>query len=228
MITDRITSVQLPLFSYGEPGENFSEFLPIVWEATEGLTAQESVDRQHALDALLELGAQRVSPLVAFMIATCINDPDIYIRRRVVYILADLLNITPGVKPIPDLIRTTINNSLRKMGEGTILGLLEVAVMDPQIEGSLFKIFIACPSAGKYLGNIIAEWNHPLAIRQRAIQMVGVVGYMEAYPTLQRMLDRLEARQEGQYSMSFVPASIRSDEDIIPYLRSAIQQLKSR
>ena len=227
MISDRTPSVQLPLFTYGEPAENIIELLPIVWESTEALTSQEALVRQHGIDVILELGAQRVSPLVAYMIACCIHDPDIYIRRRVIYILADLNKNLPGSKQIPESIRITVNNYLRKMSEEAIYGLLEVTVMDPLIDSSIYSIFISCPSGGKYLANIISEWDHPLAIRQKAIQLVGKVGYMEAYPTLQRMLDRLEARHDGQFAMSFVPASIRSDEDIIPYLRAAILQLKS-
>jgi HEAT repeat protein len=228
MITDRVSLVQLPLFNYGEPAENIVELLPLIWESTEALVAQDAVVRQHGIDALIDMGAQRASPLVAFMIAKCINDPDIYIRRRVVYILADILNKTPAVKQPTNEIRETVSNYLRKMGEETIYGLLEVAVMDPQVESSIYQIFISCPSAGKSLSTIISEWNHPLRIRQKAIEMVGLVGYLEAYPTLQRLLDRMEARQDGQYAMSFVPASIKSDEDIIPYLRAAILQLKSQ
>jgi hypothetical protein len=228
MIIDNLPSVQLPLFTYGEPSENISELLPMIWDACEALVAQDATLRQHGIDALLEIGAQRGSPLVAFMIATLINDPNIYIRRRTVYILADLINKPIGVKPPHEEIRMTVLNFLRKMAEDSIYGLLEVVVMDPQVETAIYRIFTACPPAGKYLANIISEWNYPLQIRQKAIQMVGLVGYTEAYPTLRRMLDRLEARHEGQFAMAFVPSSIRSDEDIIPYLQDAVQKLKPK
>jgi HEAT repeat protein len=228
MIIENLPSVQLPLFSYGEPAENIAEMLPMIWEACEALVSQDATIRQHGIDALLEVGAQRGSTLVAYMIATLVNDPDIYIRRRVVYILADIITKPNDTKQTRDDIRMTVINYLRKMSETSIYGLLEVAVMDPQIENAIYRIFTTCPPAGKYLANIISEWNHPLLIRQKAIQMVGLVGYMEAFPALQRLLDRLEARHEGQYAMAFVPASIRSDEEIIPYLRDAIQQLKSK
>jgi hypothetical protein len=65
-------------------------------------------------------------------------------------------------------------------------------------------------------------------IRQKAVYFVGLVGYLEALPVLERIQSRLEARQIGQYAMSFAPPSIKSDEDILPSLRIAIKQLSTR
>jgi hypothetical protein len=225
---DPISNVQLPLFVYGEPVDNINELLPAVWNATESLASPEAVTRQHGIDALLELGAQWVSPLVAFMMATCLSDQDIYIRRRVVYILADLINKESGIRHAPDTIRETVTNFLLNMRAEMIYGLLEVALIDPLVEKSIYHLLNTCPFAGKYLGDILTEWKNPLPIRQKAIHFVGLVGFMETLPVLERLLDRLKARQRGQYTMSFAPASIKSDEDIMPYLRIAIQQLSIR
>jgi len=228
MNIEPISNLQLPLFVYGEPVDNFDELLPTVWTATESLASPDVVTRQHGIDALIELGAQRVSPLVAFMIATCLSDKDIYIRRRVSYILADVINMDPAVRKAPESIRKTINNYLHNMREETIFGLLEVAVIDPLVEKSVCRLLNACSIAGRYLGDILADWKNPLLVRQKAIHFVGLVGYTETLPILERLLDRLEARQNGQYAMSFAPASNKSDEDIMPYLRIAIQQLNAR
>src|SRR5665647_2604155 len=151
MSYDPISNVQLPLFVYGEPVENFVELLPAVWNATEWLASPDLITRQHGIDSLLELGAQRVSALVAFMMATCLNDPDIYIRRRVVYILAELINLEPGMRPVSDPIRKTIIHYLHNMRQEMVLGLLEVSVTDPLAEKSIYLLFNACPYAGKYL-----------------------------------------------------------------------------
>jgi len=225
---DPISNVQLPLFVYGQPVENISELIPAVWTATEALASPDAVVRQHGIDDLLDLGAQRASPLVAFMIATCLSDQDIYIRRRVVYILADLINNESALIQTPENIRKTVTSYLHNMRQETIFGILEVAVIDTLAEKSIYHLLNACPFAGKYLGDILTEWKNPLAIRQRAIHFVGLVGYMESLPVMERLLDRMEARQNGQYSMSFVPPSVKSDEDIMPYLRIAIQKLTSR
>jgi hypothetical protein len=228
MNINTIPNVQLPLFVYGEPTENIAEMLPVVWSATECLASADAITRQHGIDAILELGAQKVSPLVAFMIATRLGDKDIYIRRRVIYILGDLITWVPGDKQMADNIRKSITNYLHDIGEETILGILEVAVMDPQAEKPIYDLLNACPFAGRYLGDVLTEWKNPLAIRQKAIHFIGLVGYMEVLPVLERLLDRLEARQTGQYTMSFATSSIRSDEDIMPYLRIAIDHMSAR
>ena len=222
-----IPNIQLPLFVYGEPTENILEVLPVVWNSTELLTSPDPFTRNHAIDAILELGVQRVSPLVVYMLATKLSDPEIGIRRRAVYILGDLLMDTSASSDAPENVRQTIVNALLNMNEETIYSLLEVAVVDPMVDRFLFQLFNSCPTAGKYLGEILSQWKHPLPIRQKAIYFVGLVGYTEVLPLLERLFNRLEARQNGQYTMSFAPRVIKHDEDILPLLRIAINRLSA-
>jgi hypothetical protein len=228
MDIDHIPLLQLPLFDYGETVASIVELFPAVWQATEFLTYPDASARQRGIDLLLELGAQRVSPLVAYMVATCLNDTDIYIRRRVVFILAELVSIDPGSKPTPDMVRKVILNYLHHMNEATVYGLLEVAVTDEQAEKSIYHLFNACPYVGKYLGEILNQWKNPLPVRQKAIYFIGLVGYLEALPALERLFNRLESRQNGQFAMPFVPTSTTSDIDLLPHLRVAMTQLGAR
>ena len=228
MDTDHIPLLQLPLFDYGETVASIIELFPAVWQATEFLTYPDASTRQRGIDLLLDLGAQRVSPLVAYMIATCLNDTDVYIRRRVVFILAELLSIDPGSKPTPDMVRKVLLYYLHNMNEATVYGLLEVAATDEQAEKSIYTLFNACPYVGKYLGEILNQWKNPLPLRQKAIYFIGLVGYLEALPVLERLFNRLESRQNGQYSMPFVPTSTTSDIDLLPHLRVAMTQLGAR
>lgn len=225
MDTNPIPILQLPLFDYGESVTNVVELFPVVWQATEYLTSPEAARRQHGIDILLELGAQKVSPLVAYMLATCVNDPDINIRRRIVYILADLIIIDPSNKQSPEEVRRVVINYLHNVNEAVVYGMLEVAVADPNVEKSLYHIFNTCPYVGKYLGEIATQWKNTMPIRQKAIYFIGIVGYLEQMPMLERLYNRLEARQNGQYLMSFAPPSIKSDDDLLPYLRLAMDQL---
>ena len=118
-------------------------------------------------------GAQRVSPLVAFMIATCLSDQDIYIRRRVVYILADLINKESALIQTPENIRKTVTTYLHNMRQETIYGILEVAVIDLLAEKSIYHLLNACPYAGKYLGDILTEWKNPLALSAEGDSLCG-------------------------------------------------------
>jgi hypothetical protein len=222
-----ISNIQLPLFVYGEPTENILDLLPAVWNATESLASPDAVTRNHGIDALLELGVQRASPLVAYVLATKLSDPEITIRRRIAYILGDLIIDDPAISHTPENVRKAISNVLQTMREETIYGLLEVAVMDPRVEKSIYQLFNGCPMAGRHLGDILSQWKNPLAIRQKAIYFVGLVGYTEALPVMERLMNRLEARQNGQYAMSFAPPSSQHDEDILPILRIAIDRLKA-
>ena len=228
MDTEPIPIVQLPLFVYGESVTNIIELFPTVWKAAENLTSPVSVTRQRGLDALLELGAHKVSPLVAYMIATCVNDPDIYIRRRIVFVLADLITSDSNGKHPSEEVRKVVSNYLHNMNEATVFSLIEVAVADQQTEKSIYNLFNVCPYVGRYLGDILTQWKNPLLIRQKAIYFIGLVGYLEALPVLERLFNRLEARQNGQFVMSFAPPSIKSDDYLLPYLRIAINQLSAR
>ena len=223
-----ISNLQLPLFVYGEPTANLVDVLPAVWSATESLASPEAISRHRGMDALVELGAQRASPLVAYMLATCLTDTDIYIRRRAAYIVADLINHDPSMNQTSEEVRRAASTYLHNMREETIFGLLEVALLDPLVEKSIYYLFNECPVAGSYLGNILSQYKNPVPIRQKAIYYVGTVGYTEALPVLERLLARLEARSTGQYSMSFAPSVTKTDDEIIPFLRIAIHQLSSR
>lgn len=223
-----IPLLQLPLFDYGESVSNVVELFPAVWQATENLTAPDPATRGHGLDMLLELGAQKVSPLVAYMIATCLNDPDINIRQRVSIILADLIAIDTDGNQATDEVRKVIINYLHNANEAMVFGLLEACLSNIPVEKSIYHIFNASPYVGTYLGEILVHWKNPLPIRQKAIYYVGLVGYLEALPALERLFNRLEARQNGQYLMSFAPPSSKTDDDLLPYLRVAIDQLKAR
>jgi hypothetical protein len=222
---DTIPKIQLPLFIYGEPTENILEVLPAVWNAAESLANPDTTTRNQAINAILELGVQRVSPLIAYLLVTRLDDTEISIRRRVIYVLGDLFLDETSRKDTPDDVRKTIIHALQRLNEDTTHGLLEVAVLDPKIEKFLFQLFNNCSTAGKYLGEILSQRKYSLPIRQKAIYFVGQVGYTEVLPVLERLYNRLEARQNDQYSMSFAPSAISPDENILPTLRIAIDRL---
>ena len=52
------------------------EFFPAVWQVAENLVNRSTEKRHLALDELLRLGAPRISPLIAYLVASRLNDTD--------------------------------------------------------------------------------------------------------------------------------------------------------
>jgi hypothetical protein len=165
---------------------------------------------------------------VAYTIATCICDADHSIRHRVVLILGELLTRKSNSPQPANAVRGVVSHFLHNMNDATVYGLLEVSAANKDADPSIYHMFNACPYAGKYLVEILAQWKNPLIIRQRAVYFIGQVGYVEALPSLERMLNRIEERQVGQFSMDFAASTSRPDDDLLPYLRIATNQLSAR
>jgi hypothetical protein len=85
----------------------------------------------------------------------------------------------------------------------------------------------ACPYAGNQLADILSSRKVPLEIRRYAVRMIGLVGYLDAIPALERQLARLETRLHGQQSLAFAPVDMVEDAALIPDIRRALAFLQS-
>jgi hypothetical protein len=74
---------------------------------------------------------------------------------------------------------------------------------------------------------IVNDRKKPVEIRQAAIRIIGVVGYIEAIPSLDRLSSRLEARMNGQRSMPFAPPSEKTEVDLLVTIREALASLRA-
>src|SRR5512143_2370969 len=90
---------QPPLFTLGGTSSGILELFPEVWSATEAITSADATVRRAGLETLLETGAQRLSPLVAYVLATRLTDPEIELRCRVIILLAGILTNDPHGNP---------------------------------------------------------------------------------------------------------------------------------
>lgn len=217
--------VQPTLFEIGEATSGAVELFPAVWSAAEMLFAPEATIRQQGFSRLVELGAARLSPLIASLLAVRLTDPDLEIRRQIAHILGDLLSADTLGQCAPEQVRQYLTNTLGQMRQRPIFALLEVAISDPSAEQPIARLFNACPYAGRHLGDILTERKHPLAVRRMAIHYVGLVGYLEAIPALERMSSRLETRLTGQQAMPFAPPLMSDELDLLPEVRLALASL---
>lgn len=167
MEDDSISILQLPLFAYGETVTNVVEIFPAVWKATEALTSPDAPTRLNGIDALAEVGAQRVSPLVAYMLATCLFDEEINIRKKVLQLIADLVVKDASGHQTPGEVMRVVTHYLHNMHDEMIYALLEISVSDTSADPYIYHLLNACPYGGKFLGDILIQWKNPLPIRHR-------------------------------------------------------------
>lgn len=220
-------TLQPSLFELNEAATGVLELFPAVWSAAEDLISPEAALRHRGLDRLLEMGAARLSPLIAYLLATRLADPSLDFRLRVVSALASLLR--PDVEGFvaPEAVRRQLFHTLGQMRTRTIFALLEVLVADAKAENDLARLLNACPYAGKHLADILAERRNPLPIRRAAAQMIGRVGYLDAIPALERLAARLEARLSGQQAMPFAPPAQPDESELYPVIRDVLIRLKA-
>jgi len=218
--------LQPALFDYGDASSSAVELFPAVWSAIEELLAPELVIRQGGLSRLIELGAARISPLIGAILVTRFSEPDLELRRQIAYTLGDILKVDEKGRAAPELVRHYLVHMLGQMRQRPIFALLEIAVGDPMADDTIARLLNACPYAGRHLADILSERKFPLAVRRAATRFIGLVGYLEAIPALERMLARLEARVAGQQTMPFAPPGNPDEVDLIPEIRSALESLQ--
>lgn len=215
------------LFDLGNSSTGVAELFPAIWNALECLIVPDPAKRRKAVDTLVEMKAARLSPLVAYMLVTRLGDADLEIRARIIPELADALSPDAEGNYASDEVRQCLEGNLCEMRTRTIYGLLLVLVRYPALLQQASRLLNACPYAGTHLADIATSRKAPLDVRGKALQLIASVGYLEAQPALERMLVRLESRQNGQQSMPFAPPSGSDDTNLLPYLKKALAALDS-
>jgi hypothetical protein len=178
------------------------------------------------MEKLLELKAPRLSPLVTYLFATRLADPDLELRKRVIEALSDLLVFDEGGLAAPENVRRTLNACLSHMRQPTILALLEAGAADAEMEASLAILFNGCPEAGISLAEILSDRRHGLEIRSQAVRMIKRVGYVDALNELERLAVRLESRIAGQQAMPFAPPAAQDEQGLLGEIRDALLTLR--
>jgi hypothetical protein len=219
--------VQPALFKYGEDSSGIIELFPGVWHLAEMAISPDTRARWLAVTRLYESQAVRLLPLVTYLIATRIIDPDLEIRSVVINSLADILSLDEHGKSAPESVRRTLTGYLGQMRTRWIYSMIQILPVRQDLEAEVAKLLNACPYAGNQLAEILASRKVSLDIRRYAARMIGLVGYLESIPALERLLARLESRVHGQQSMSFAPVEMTDEADLIPDIRRALAFLYS-
>jgi hypothetical protein len=203
------------------------ELFPAVWSAAEDLIAPDINTRLAGLEMLLKLNAPRLSPLITYLLVSRITDPEIKLRSQIVKALGELLMADDEGLVTPEPVRRCLYRYLNQMRTRPIFSLLEVGYQFPDEKDDIVRIFNACSNAGRHLSDILADRRAPLAIREQAAYFIGIVGYLEAIPTLERMSLKLESRLSGQQAMSFAPISATEENKLLPVIQDTLTLLNA-
>jgi HEAT repeat protein len=215
------------LFELLEASIGSVELFPSVWAAAERLADPDAKTRQDALRQLVDLNAPRLSPLVAYLVATRLADPDMEMRHQVVLVLGELLTVDQEGRLADEFVRQYVTTYLSQMRTRLVFSLLQVAERYHDADANIARLFNACPFAGEHLVEILADRTSAISIRKKAIFFVGLVGYLDAIPALERLVARLEARQNGQQAMSFASTQQPDEKELLPELHQALASLRA-
>ncbi len=214
------------LFDFAETASGALEFFPEVWGATEKLTSPDVLERRDALDRLIVLDAPRLSPLVAYLVATRIYDPDLELRSKGIEVLGKILRPRETGKLAPPSVRSHLKEFCNQIGNLGFVKILEVAEAYPEAESNIASLFNLCSKSGETLVNIVSDRKILFELRRQAIIFIGRVGFLEAIPSLEKFESRLKSRVNGQKSMPFAPPSASDENSLLPVVQATLALLK--
>lgn len=194
-------------------GVNRLELLSVIWEAAESLTSTDITQRVVGLERLVVYDAIRQLPLIAYLMATRLEEPDIDLRTRIVRLLGSLINSESFESDPTGRVQKSLMATLSGMRTRQVFALLQVTEYDKTAEADVMDLLSCCSYAGSHLSEILSNRDLPQEIRKQAAFFIGQIGYLDALPVLERMASRMETRGDEQ------------DSRILPVLQNAVQLL---
>ncbi len=219
--------LQLTLFDIQDTNSTAFELFPKVWAAAEALADSQGEVRLSGLACLEELKAARYSPLISYLLFNLLTDPDLCIRVRVIRLLAEALNSDAEGQFALENVRQVLLYHLGHIRKGQIYALLEAAVADASVEPAIAHLLKNNCLAGDDLAEILSDRKTPLAIRERAASFIGRVGFVDATPSVERLVARLELRANGQQAFSFNQADMLDETYLLPGLKELLSTLQA-
>ena len=217
---------QPELFGLVDSSEGALELFPRVWKAAEDFISSEREKKTGGLESLRKIQAGRFSPLISYLIATRIADPDPHFRYDVLKTIVDILS-PDDEGNLPDtVVLHPLKTHLSGMRTREIFSILQVANQFEDSWETVSTILKQCSYAGTVLGDILLDRKAPLDIRKQAILFAGKVGFIDTRSSLEKLIQRLESRINGQTFMSFAPPSIQREIDLLKPAQSALLMLK--
>jgi hypothetical protein len=170
------------------------EELPLVWEAAEAACSPELLNRVGGVERLIAMDSPKQSPLIVYLFASRLTEPDIELRTRIVKSIGGLEGEGSDGTALNEAVRKTLSERLAAMRTREIYALLQVALYDKSAEEYVANLLSGCSFAGDHLSQILSNRDIPLEIRRQAAYFIGLLGYLDALPIIERLASRLESR----------------------------------
>ncbi len=201
------------------------------WTAGEMFVSAHVEERRRGFAILNGSEAGRRSSLTPYLLASRVDEPDLWLRAQIVHALCDFYEIRGREYRYPPELRGAVTSAVRKFDRPQVQALLELhhagreLVVQLRPEG-LVRLWERLPNASSTLARLAGERGLPLPLRQSAIETIGQVGFVDARPALEGLLTRIEGRRAGQVAMLFAPSDWPEDESLLPALRESLALLQ--
>jgi hypothetical protein len=191
----------------------------------ENLIAPDPDLRENALEELESLEGFKEQPLMVYLLATRLLDPDLEIRFHAVQILGKLLDFDPPAGGLPDKSLKTLTEFTTQLEKEQLIKLLEVSVGYLAAEESIVNILKLCSYAGKALGGIVNDRKLPVEVRQQAIYFCGEVGFLSTETAIRNLIQRI-GKEKARPGLIPTRRKHLDEKRLLPFAVAALTKLE--
>lgn len=187
-------------------------------------------ERRRGFALLCGREESRRSPLAAYLLAARVAEPDLALRAQIVTALAEYFELRGREFRYPAELRAAVTAYLRHYDRPEVIALLELhhAGRHGQVSlpaEALIHLFERVPGTADLLVRLAADRSLLLELRQAAIDVTGLVGFVAARSALEGLQLRIAGRRAGQLNMVFAPSDWPEDEALLPVLADTLRLL---
>lgn len=194
------------------------------WLILEKMISPDPYLREKGLEELNSLHDFQDHPLIVYVLATRILDPDLEIRLHAVQMLGKMLGSNSPGEGIPENSFRTLTEFTSQMDKGGLIKLLEIAVAYIAAEEAITAILKLCSFAGKDLGGIVNDRRLPVEIRQQAIRFSGEVGFLNTVTAIRNLVQRID-KYRAKSGLLKARKKYLDEETLYPFAVVALAKL---
>jgi HEAT repeat protein len=196
-----------------------------VWAVMERLIDPDPMVRETALEDLPSLTEWQDQPLVIYLLANRLMDPNLEVRFHAVQLLGDVLNPESSSDELPAESLKSLTTYTTQIDKGQLIKLLEVSVAYLAAEEAIVRILQLCSYAGKVLGGIVNDRKLPLELRQQAIFMCGEVGFLSTAEAIRNLIQRVD-KTRTRTGLIAARKKYLDEEALLPFAEAALAKLE--